>query len=309
MKNIFLFCLILLAPFAARAQGEDKSKWTRVSGPKGEFSILMPADFLVDNGDGADRAYAYEDEATIKVEIDESGGAKSRLKVMRRFREKSDWKISQFTLGAFTGDIYLSETEKYFSMYVYAASSRAFYIISISTKNKKSPAVETFLHSIKFDNLPLIKQQAPATEDASDAVLLSSLKTSPSVMEALKKPDAVKVKVKYELEEKKDKKEKDETEESVEDTPKYSRPLFVLRRPRARYSMSGRENNVQGTVNLKVVFQADGKIGEIIVIKKLDNSLTEAAVDAARGIKFLPAEIDGKTVDVTRTVAYTFTIY
>jgi hypothetical protein len=44
-------------------------------------------------------------------------------------------------------------------------------------------------------------------------------------------------------------------------------------------------------------------------LSKLNKGLVKNSVDAARRIKFLPAEVDGKPIDVSRMVEYSFSIY
>ncbi len=82
-----------------------------------------------------------------------------------------------------------------------------------------------------------------------------------------------------------------------------AKPFRIISKPRALYTDQARQNNVQGTVVLKVTFLASGQIGSISTIKGLSNGLTEKAIAAARQIKFET----GKTI--TRSVEYSFTIY
>jgi hypothetical protein len=60
---------------------------------------------------------------------------------------------------------------------------------------------------------------------------------------------------------------------------------------------------------LKVDFRADGQIGDIIAYSNSKKDFVKSCVDAARKIKFIPAQIDGKNVDATMIVAYTMQIY
>ncbi|HEY0427116.1 MAG TPA: energy transducer TonB [Pyrinomonadaceae bacterium] len=85
--------------------------------------------------------------------------------------------------------------------------------------------------------------------------------------------------------------------------------LKILSKPRALYTDEARANNVQGTVSLKVTFTAAGTIGSISTVSSLPDGLTEQAIAAARQIKFEPAKINGASYSVTKTVAYSFTIY
>lgn len=83
----------------------------------------------------------------------------------------------------------------------------------------------------------------------------------------------------------------------------------ILAKPRAGYTDAARKNQVQGTIRLRVTFQANGQIGSITPVSNLPDGLTEQAIGAARQIKFEPAERAGIPITVTKVVEYTFTIY
>lgn len=85
--------------------------------------------------------------------------------------------------------------------------------------------------------------------------------------------------------------------------------LKVLSKPRADYTDAARENQVQGTIRLRVTFLANGQIGSITPLNSLPDGLTEQAIVAARQIKFEPARRAGIPTSVTKVVEYTFTIY
>jgi TonB family protein len=86
-------------------------------------------------------------------------------------------------------------------------------------------------------------------------------------------------------------------------------PLSILSKPRPGYTDSARTNNVQGTVRLRVTFNANGTIGSISPVSGLPNGLTEQAIAAARQIRFEPKKINGVPVSVTKVVEYSFSIY
>jgi TonB family protein len=83
----------------------------------------------------------------------------------------------------------------------------------------------------------------------------------------------------------------------------------IISKPSARYTDAARQNQVQGTVKLRVQFLANGRIGIISPINGLGYGLTEQAMAAARGIKFEPAMRNGKPYTVVRIIEYSFTIY
>lgn len=85
--------------------------------------------------------------------------------------------------------------------------------------------------------------------------------------------------------------------------------IKILAKPRANYTDAARQNQVQGTVTLRVTFLANGSIGGVSAVNGLPNGLTEQAIAAARGIKFEPAKKGGVPYTVTMQVQYNFTLY
>ncbi|MFZ1700236.1 MAG: TonB family protein [Pyrinomonadaceae bacterium] len=85
--------------------------------------------------------------------------------------------------------------------------------------------------------------------------------------------------------------------------------LKILSKPRAGYTDAARQNNIQGTVILRVTFLGSGQIGSISPIKGLPNGLTEQAIAAARRMSFEPAKTNGVGQSVTKQVEYSFSIY
>ncbi|HEY3581962.1 MAG TPA: energy transducer TonB, partial [Pyrinomonadaceae bacterium] len=70
-----------------------------------------------------------------------------------------------------------------------------------------------------------------------------------------------------------------------------------------------RRNAVTGTVILKVIFAASGKVTNIVVVQGLPDGLTERAIVAARKIKFVPATKEGKYVSMWFQLEYNFNLY
>ncbi|MBV9215587.1 MAG: TonB family protein [Acidobacteria bacterium] len=88
-----------------------------------------------------------------------------------------------------------------------------------------------------------------------------------------------------------------------------TQPIKILSKPRPGYTDSARQANIQGTVILRVTFNANGSIGGISAVKGLPNGLTEQAIAAARNIRFEPAKNNGIGQTVTKQIEYTFSIY
>jgi len=76
--------------------------------------------------------------------------------------------------------------------------------------------------------------------------------------------------------------------------------------PAAAYPAEARAANAQGEVRLRLVLAGDGTVKNIFPMKPLKYGLTEAAMEAARHIRFSPATRDGKPVSQFTTLSYEF---
>jgi TonB family protein len=83
----------------------------------------------------------------------------------------------------------------------------------------------------------------------------------------------------------------------------------VLKKPEPSYTEQARQNQVRGTVILRAVFDADGQVKHIIVVRGLPDGLTERSIAAARAIKFIPAMKDGKPVSMWIQLEYNFNVF
>jgi TonB family protein len=88
-----------------------------------------------------------------------------------------------------------------------------------------------------------------------------------------------------------------------------SRRAQVISRPEPLYTEEARRNQVTGTVTLRLVLNANGTVTNITAISRLPDGLTERAIEAARQIRFTPAEKDGRKVSQYATIQYNFNIY
>lgn len=60
---------------------------------------------------------------------------------------------------------------------------------------------------------------------------------------------------------------------------------------------------------LSVVFAETGQVTDIQVVKGLSHGLSERAIEAAKLIKFIPAESNGKKVPFKILLEYNFNLY
>jgi TonB family protein len=80
-------------------------------------------------------------------------------------------------------------------------------------------------------------------------------------------------------------------------------------KPEPGFTEEARKENVTGTVRLRAILSASGEVTGISVVKPLPGGLTEKAIQAARQIKFRPAQKDGHTVSQYIVLEYNFNIY
>ena len=83
----------------------------------------------------------------------------------------------------------------------------------------------------------------------------------------------------------------------------------LISKPEPPYTEEARRNHVTGTVVLKVIFAATGRVIGIRVVQGLPDGLTGQAIRAARQIRFIPALKNGKLVSMYAQLEYTFTVY
>jgi TonB family protein len=89
-------------------------------------------------------------------------------------------------------------------------------------------------------------------------------------------------------------------------TPEQSTRIEVLSKPPARYTAEARQLRIEGDVVLSVTFLASGQIVVHGVLHGLGHGLDEEAVREAQQIRFRPASVGGRAVDVTTRITITF---
>jgi TonB family protein len=83
----------------------------------------------------------------------------------------------------------------------------------------------------------------------------------------------------------------------------------ILSKPEPQYTEEARQNQITGTVVLSAVFAETGQVTDIQIVKGLPHGLSERAIEAAKLIKFVPAESNGKKVPFKILLEYNFNLY
>jgi protein TonB len=82
----------------------------------------------------------------------------------------------------------------------------------------------------------------------------------------------------------------------------------ILGRPTPGYTEEARRAQVEGAVKLSVVLDAGGSVSAISVVRGLGYGLDERAIEAARQLRFVPAQKDGHRVSVRVILEFKFTL-
>ncbi|HKG12017.1 MAG TPA: energy transducer TonB [Pyrinomonadaceae bacterium] len=80
----------------------------------------------------------------------------------------------------------------------------------------------------------------------------------------------------------------------------------ILEQPQPGYTEEALKNRIAGKVVIDALFRKDGTVDSERVVEGLPDGLSGKAIEAARLIKFRPAEIKGRKVTVLRRVEYVF---
>ncbi|MEW6737708.1 MAG: energy transducer TonB, partial [Acidobacteriota bacterium] len=158
------------------------------------------------------------------------------------------------------------------------------YLMAAATSNSKLPEhAERFFSSVKLD------MNSTNTQEINNSRLPEDLEKFFS---------SVKLGINYR-----------DTQEKVVSvgTPGLRLPqLYDKTKP--LYTEEARRNKIEGMVVLSVIFYKDGNIGDIKIIRGLGYGLDEQAIEAAKKIRFKPAELNGEAVSVRARLEFTFTL-
>ena len=98
----------------------------------------------------------------------------------------------------------------------------------------------------------------------------------------------------------------------------YTRPFkqnevtkkaLITFKPEPGFTESARRFEVTGVVRLRAILYKTGEVTNVSVVKSLPHGLTEQSVEAARRIRFEPAQKDGRAVSQYVVLEYNFLIY
>jgi len=91
-------------------------------------------------------------------------------------------------------------------------------------------------------------------------------------------------------------------------TSQLSRRVLIMIKPEPQYTDDARRRKLSGSVILKAVLAASGRVNNIQVVSGIPD-LAQSAIEAAHKIYFIPAVKDGRFISTTVQLEYSFNIY
>jgi TonB family protein len=88
-----------------------------------------------------------------------------------------------------------------------------------------------------------------------------------------------------------------------------AKKAVITFKPEPGFTESARKFEVTGAVRLRAILSKTGEVTSISVIKFLPHGLTEKSIEAARRIRFEPAQKDGRAVSQYVVLEYHYDIY
>lgn len=93
-----------------------------------------------------------------------------------------------------------------------------------------------------------------------------------------------------------------------EDEDRVDSKAVILEQPEPGYTREALAHLVEGKVVLDVLLYKDGREPSATVVKGLPHGLSQKAVEAAEKIKYRPARLKGRPVNVVRRIEYAFSL-
>jgi TonB family protein len=183
---------------------------------------------------------------------------------------------SSVQVGGIKGKQYLKKEEGYVRLSRLFPTKKHLYVLEAAARDEAHPDIRRFLSSLTLGESGTSGAKSTPAAESSDLADGHPLTVVPSGTKPLSDKDV-------------------------------TRRAVIIYKPAPPYTSLAKNSNVTGTIKLRVVLTPSGEVTEIKVLRGL-TGLTEGAKEAAKFIKFLPAEKDGQLVPQYEEVEYNFVL-
>ncbi|OLE51954.1 MAG: hypothetical protein AUG51_20390 [Acidobacteria bacterium 13_1_20CM_3_53_8] len=305
MKKIILFALLasslIITPktgvqvTGAQTPASDESAWKRYFVRGEEFSVLLPelpamttsVNFVPKlNAERQERVLgAYADGTVYAIFTYENAKKKLTLEDFISEFQAARGQITfqrDLNLKGFKGKQFLLNIPGCDGSVRFYATKKHTYILEVVSSHGDRSAVERFFNSFQLEN-------SPTGQEVTDGPG-ADVKALPGAQSAAANSNA-------------------QEQARILNSREVTRKAVIVTKPQAAYTEEARQNQVTGTVILRAVLSSSGKVTGIRAVSGLPFRLTERAIAAARQIRFVPAERDGRLVSQYIQIEYNFNLY
>ena len=300
MQRREVVVLILSIVFAATISGAQTDvTWHTLTSSNGEFAVTVPATYKAYKNKRRNSVLVFGsgNEAYFDTTFEKTEGADNWIASLRRSASERA-EQNEFSVGDARVYTYKLTDGNAIMYSVDVLTRKGSYSVVVTSRAADNPALASMLASIRLNNERLLKDVSGQDPTSSATLKVSSLRSSDIIRAAIQRRQQGQVEVVEGADRPFDKR-----------SEIYSRRLIILEKPVAKYNEAGRSKMIQGNVKLRVLLKANGDIGRITVVNGLPHGLTDQAIEAAKLIRFLPAEVLGVPIDREVTVEYSFVIY
>lgn len=267
---------------ARTAVSQTDTQWLQLAPEREEFSVMIPAPprVLTQPGnysyeEGGERVLEhqyYDGYADGFVFVIESIRAAHPQRILKPIVQTVSARATferDVTVDGYKGKEYKSNSTSFYGRILCLLANEHVYVLTLAARDEKSMFPERFLNSFKLSDQGVARIPA-ASQPSSDASVAES--------EIFKSKDV-------------------------------TRKAVIAWKPEPAYTEQARQHEVTGTIVLKAILAANGEVTDVKVSYGLRDGLTKNAVEAARNIRFFPAEKEGRLVSLQVQLEYNFNLY
>jgi hypothetical protein len=301
MKKFAIYSILLSAFLSAAPAAVQAGEWTRIESFMREFSYLVPDNYSAFRSKEG-KSYlvsSYRDGVSINIFMQPELSPRRRLVDLEEKYDLFDCAYEYYTLANAAGKIFTCESDKQFFRTIYLALDTKYYRITVGADSSLNNNAKKFLNSIRIMGKPMFPKNNDAKDNDEKTLAEEKLTTDKLAEQYLKMPDSSGLKTSWA-----------ETEKAPlinADSPVYSRELYVLKSAAPKLPVETlRAGPRSARARLKITFLATGEIGKAVVAHSTNGTYTQAVLDALPKMRFIPAQIAGKDVAVTRVLEFGF---
>ena len=304
MRLVFpALALAIVLGFGSVSLAGQSVEWVTIETDKNVLSVSLPKDFIVtaesERFFERKTLYAFADGVQIEFSAVKSAGLPAKANLARvRLDKDRDPKILDFEFEGLPGK-YITYKKSGWQTKILVASNDWYYRVELSAESAESEAVLRVLNSIRIKGKQFLSARGMNSTPPSEIIALKSLKESPEIDEALKQKQP-----KYEAE------VFYEPLAEFKPCPANSgvRPAVLAESLKPAMTFSPMNVKEGGEIRVQYDLHADGRVGDIRIYSDVDRSVLRGYADAAKKLRFLPAQKAGVAVDWCDTLWSAFDI-